>query len=649
MTTTSAGTWQEFNQRYLTAALLRIRAALERAAAPESAPAELPPEPPFDPAAPQPPALESLCAGLGLSAFERDVLLLCVGVELDARFVALCAAAQGNPAQTSPTFGLALRALSRPHWSALVPTAPLRHWRLIEVGPGDTLTASPLRVDERVLHHLAGVTYLDSRLRPIVEPVVPPTALPLSYRSLAERVARLWSGAASEQPVIRLEGDARAGKRLLAAAGCGALGLRLHVLHAADVPPAAAERETLLRLWEREALFCASALLLESTADEDPAGLRAAGAFAERFGGLLFVTGSVPLSRRPTASVVVNRPAADEQVALWQRALGSLAGKLNGQLAAVAEQLPLDVDDIQAAGQAVCESATELPPAALGSLLWETCRSRARPPLEELAQRLVPSATWDDLVLPEDQTQTLRALAAQVRQRPRVYRDWGFAAGGGGGRGITALFAGPSGTGKTLAAEVLAGELRLDLYRIDLSQVINKYLGETEKQLRRVFDAAEQGGVVLLFDEADALFGKRSEVKDSHDRYANIEVSYLLQRMEAYSGLAILTTNQRSALDPAFLRRLRFVVTFPFPDAVQRARIWQRVIPRLTPTDGLDFDKLALLNVTGGTIRNIALGAAFLAADAGEPLQMMHLLQAARSECAKLEKALTASEIGGWR
>jgi SpoVK/Ycf46/Vps4 family AAA+-type ATPase len=188
----------------------------------------------------------------------------------------------------------------------------------------------------------------------------------------------------------------------------------------------------------------------------------------------------------------------------------------------------------------------------------------------------------------------------------------------------------------------------LDLYRVDLSQVVSKYIGETEKNLRRIFDAAEGGGAVLLFDEADALFGKRSEVKDSHDRYANIEVSYLLQRMETYRGLAILTTNMKDAIDSAFLRRLRFVVQFPFPDAVGRAEIWRRVLPPELPVNGLVPEKLARLGVSGGTIRNIALSAAFLAAEAGEPVRMPHILLAARTEYAKLEKPLTDSEVAGW-
>jgi SpoVK/Ycf46/Vps4 family AAA+-type ATPase len=239
-------------------------------------------------------------------------------------------------------------------------------------------------------------------------------------------------------------------------------------------------------------------------------------------------------------------------------------------------------------------------------------------------------------------------MGVHSRHRTTVYDTWGFKSKGLRGLGISALFTGASGTGKTMAAEVLAGELRLDLYRIDLSAIVSKYIGETEKNLRRVFDAAESGSAILLFDEADALFGKRSEVKDSHDRYANIEVSYLLQRMEAYGGLAILTTNLKQALDPAFLRRIRFVVPFPFPGPAERTEIWRRIFPAGTPTEGLRLETLARLNVAGGSIRNIALGAAFLAAEAGEPVRMAHVLRAAQTEYAKFEKPMTAAEIGGW-
>jgi SpoVK/Ycf46/Vps4 family AAA+-type ATPase len=251
-------------------------------------------------------------------------------------------------------------------------------------------------------------------------------------------------------------------------------------------------------------------------------------------------------------------------------------------------------------------------------------------------------------VIPPTQREQLRQIIAQVRHRGRVYGEWGFARKSQRDTGVAAVFSGASGTGKTLAAEVIAGALELDLFRIDLSAVVSKYIGETEKNLRRLFDAAECGGSILLFDEADALFGKRTEVKDSHDRHANIEVSYLLQRIEAFRGLAILTTNFRSALDEAFLRRVDFVVEFPFPDLATRAEIWRRAFPPSTPTQGVDVDKLAQLSIAGGNIRNTALNATFLAADAGSAVTMGHLLTAARSEYEKIGKSLTGAEIRGW-
>jgi ATPase family protein associated with various cellular activities (AAA) len=342
----------------------------------------------------------------------------------------------------------------------------------------------------------------------------------------------------------------------------------------------------------------------------------------------------------------VDKPPAAEQKRLWQKALGPSAVHWNGTLDAVSQQFMLSARTIFSTG-----SLFNLDQGSDQSHdLWNACRSLGRPKLDDLAQRIVPAAGWDDLVLPDLQKQTLRQIASQVRQRMKVYETWGFSAKGRRGLGVSALFTGESGTGKTMAAEVLAGELNLDLYRIDLSAVVSKYIGETEKNLKQVFDAAEESGVLLLFDEADALFGKRSEVKDSHDRYANIEISYLLQRMETYQGLSILTTNLKSSMDRAFQRRLRFIVKFPFPDAAQREAIWSRTFPAETPTQGLDPKKLSQLNVAGGNIRNIALNAAFLAAEDGNGgrLEMRHLLQAARLESEKIERPISAAEIRGW-
>jgi ATP-dependent 26S proteasome regulatory subunit len=680
--TTPPDTWHEANQRYLMAALEVVRAALGHHAAraqktPEPEEREKPwrwwwrppahtgaaeleegggPTQALQEAAdamPAPPALETLGETFGLSPFERDVLLVCAGMELDSAFAGHCAAAQGDSRRAYPTFGLALAALPEAHWSALTPTAPLRYWRLVEVGAGDTLTSSPLRIDERVLHYLAGVTHLDERLLGLVEPLPAPDELPPSHEASVHQITGLYSrmAGASSEPVIQLCGDEDAGKRAIAAAASAMLGLQLYAIRAADVPAAVTEREALARLWEREAAMSGSALLLEDYQDVDSTdSLRPALSLLERLQGKLIVAVREPLRarKRPLVRLDVNKPSATEQRDLWQKALGPLAQELNGQIETLTTQFNLGMQEIRAASTEVLEGLSQGLEEEYGDVLWEVCRAQSRPRIEDLAQRIEPAAEWDDLVLPEPQRQILREIAGHVRQRARVYESWGFAARGARGLGISALFAGASGTGKTMAAEVLANELRLDLYRIDLSQVVSKYIGETEKNLRRVFDAAEEGGAILLFDEADALFGKRSEVKDSHDRYANIEVSYLLQRMESYRGLAILTTNMKNALDTAFLRRIRFIVQFPFPDAEQRAEIWRRIFPPDTPTEGLDVDKLARLNVAGGNIRNIALNAAFLAADAGEPVLMTHLLRAARGEYAKLEKPMTEAEIGGW-
>ncbi len=661
-----AGDWTQANQDYLAAALAEVRAALEHYVTGQ--PGE-PAEDLGDLAAgmSSAPALDTLAATFGLSAFERSLLLLCAGVELDSRFAGLCAEAQHDPARTYATFSLALATLDGAHWSALAPDGPLRHWRLIEVGPGNALTTSPLRIDERVLHYLLGVHHasadqgLDERLAGLVRPAgdLERESLAASQQDLAEQIVAAWTqgAAGSRPPVIQLCGEDPAGQLAVAMAACDRLGLALHVLPALVLPVDPREHEALVRLWTREAALNHSALLLDGGELEltDAPREAAISRFIEAAASPLFVAGRErrTASHRTLLTLEVRQPSTPEQRDLWERELGDAAVGLNGSLDTLVGHFSLQGPAIRAACLQVLSRSASQPhlrhgPRELESALWDACRVQARPRLANLAQHIAPAAAWDDLVLPETQRQILREIAVHVRQRVKVHETWGFAGKGMRGLGISVLFAGASGTGKTMAAEVLANELNLDLFRIDLSQVVSKYIGETEKNLRRVFDAAEGGGSILLFDEADALFGKRSEVKDSHDRYANIEVSYLLQRMESYRGLAILTTNMRDALDPAFLRRIRFVVQFPFPDTAQRAEIWRRVFPADTPTDGLDVARLARLNIAGGNIRNIAIYAAFLAADANEPVRMGHLLRAARVEYAKLERPLTEAEIGGW-
>jgi len=649
--------WYAANDRHVEQSLARVRRLLERRAAGSAGPESPAPAVESFEIDGYPPALEALVSVFGLSPFERDVVMLAAGPELDAAFGALCAAAHGDPRRTWPTFALALAVFPEPHWSAISPQGALRHWRLLEVGAGEGLASSPLRLDERVLHYLRGLEATDERLAGIVEPLPDARVLVPSHRALAERLARAWARpvAGVPPPVAELTGAEPEGKREVFAAAAAALGLSGMILPAALLPAAPAELDGFVRLLGREAALGHTALLVDAQ-ELDPADAghaardAAISRLAESFRGPLAV--ATRDRRRPLRRTVlpleVEKPTPPEQGGLWRAFLGASAAELNGHLEGLTAQFDLSAAAIRGAAAEVLSREGEPGPAALSDALWQASLGHARPRLEALAQRLRPAAGWDDLVLPERERQMLAEMIVHVRRRSRVYQDWGFAARSGRGLGVSALFAGPSGTGKTMAAEVLAEELRLDLFRIDLSAVVSKYIGETEKNLRRVFDAAEEGGAILLFDEADALFGKRSEVKDSHDRYANIEVGYLLQRMEAYRGLAILTSNLKNSLDPAFLRRLRFVVQFPFPDTPLREEIWRRVFPRETPLDGLDYPVLARLGVAGGNIRNIALAAAFLAADGGEPVRMAHVLRAARSEYAKIEKPLTAAETTGW-
>lgn len=594
-------------------------------------------------------ALARLSHAFSLTSFEADMLAWCAVMEFDRSFAAQCVSEAGG----GPTLALLLSAVPGAQWGALAPTAPLRYWRLIEVGPGDQLSGSRLRIDERVAHYLTGVDTVDERLLGITRIHRGHIGLPPSQDKVAQRIAALWGGAleaGSPFPAVQLVGAEDVGLTDIAAAACERVGLRLRTMSARDLPRVASEREELARAWEREAILGVSALLIDFDDMSSVEDQTAVAAFVRSCRGALLLA-SREVLHLPGQSLPrfdVHKPERQEQRSLWVSALREAGASADpADIDRLIDQFdlgPAAIVDAVAGAVASSSPGAELS----GAALWEAGRVQARSRLEDLAQLLPSTAGWEHLVLPTTQQETLHALVTQVRHRAKVYDRWGFGARHGRGLGISALFDGPSGTGKTLAAEVIANELGLDLYRIDLSGVVSKYIGETEKNLRRIFDAAETAGAVLLFDEADALFGKRSDVRDSHDRYANIEVSYLLQRMEEYRGLAILTTNMKQALDPAFTRRIRFVVQFPFPDAQDRAEIWRRIFPDATPVADLLPERLAQLNVTGGNIRNIALGAAFLAAEADQPVHMSHVLAAARTEYAKLERQLTDVEIGGW-
>ena len=642
--TTSVETWAETNQRLLSAAVAEVRTAVERYAAGSTsslhplladATGEDPDELSVDAVdADGASALDMVVGAFGLSSFERATLVLAAAVELDGATGAACAAARGLQGWAEPTFGLALSVLPEAHWSALAPASPLRRWELIHVA-GDSVTTSPLRIDERVLHFLAGVDDGQSGLDGLLVRSPQSFVLPPSQRDAAERLAFLWQRTvAVEAPVANLVGCSGPAKIAVAAEAAANLGIRLVVLDADRIPADSRELDRLARLIEREVALTGVAVFIDADEVDDPAGLRKTGRLAEGLAAPIVVATRQRLLLRDRASTVIEvaRPTSEEQWRLWSDHVND-----DDEVDRLVGQFDLDTGIIQSIGSSSQDSPTGW---------WEACRATVRPRLGALAERIEGSAGWDDLVVPDPTAQLLRQLLIDVRHRFAVYERWGMRRGRSQGLGTTAMFTGSSGTGKTLAAEVLASELELDLYRIDLSSVVSKYIGETEKNLRQVFDAAEHGGVILLFDEADALFGKRTEVRDSHDRYANTEVAYLLQRLDDYRGLAILTTNMRDAIDSAFLRRLRFVVEFPFPDPATRTALWRRAFPEATPTNDLDIDQLSQLNLTGGSIRNIATAAAFLAAAAGGAVEMEHVAQATRVECAKLDLHIGLSFAG---
>ncbi|MDR7190928.1 vesicle-fusing ATPase [Microbacterium sp. BE35] len=566
---------------------------------------------------------------LGLSAFECDVLMLAAAVELDAQVASDVAAAQGGT--PSPTFGLALSVLPAAHWDALSPDRPLRRRRLVRLGAGDILALRPLRIDEAVLHRLTGLG--PGRLDGLVaDPLA--GGLTAAQTALADELAAAVR-AVDGRVLVRLDGadaDTRAGvvARLAASLGGGVLSVR---------DAAAAERDPA----DTAAVLDREAVLDGRLIATDDARL-----LALLEAEVVVTDGPGDVAGRVTLARTVPLPTASEEAALWRAALEVDATRTADAIVVAERELSQHFRlpaGVVAAVAAEWLGLTDRDVATLRRLV----RERSRTGFGALAQRIEPRARWDDLVLPEGQRELLREIERHVRHRATVLDDWGFASRSDRGLGVTALFAGESGTGKTMAAEVLAASLGLDLYRIDLSALVSKYIGETEKHLSTVFDAAEASGAVLLFDEADALFGKRSDVKDSHDRYANLEVAYLLQRMESYRGLAILTTNLRGNVDRAFLRRIRFVVQFPFPDEASRAEIWRRVFPAATPLADVDPAALARIQLSGGAIRQIALSAAFAAAGEGVAVGAEHLLRAATREAAKSERALTATETGALR
>lgn len=607
-------------------ALGRLRRLAEGASGAETPPAGR------EAALPRSPGLALVAERLGLSDFECGVVLLCLCAELSTEGAQLCARLRGTPDDRRPSLRLAAALYPGAELALMGPGSALRHWLLVTPAAGGPVLDAPLELSEALMTRLCGLSEPEPALAGLLRPMAVP---PLPPFQTADRILALWRGAEEEEaplPVPVLHGES-AGQRLdIARAVAAACGIGVDRLDAADLPPEPLMRERIARLIAREALLDGRLTLIEA---QDPEAARCALSMAGDLGTAAIVSlPEGPAALPPGAVALAMEPStAEGRRAIWQGAAG--AGFAPGSALL---RLPVDSDSA-----ATCVARAM----ASGQGVADIAREMFGMPLAAVAEKVAPSQDLEALVLPEPTRAALGAMIADAAEQEAVLQDWGFGARMVRGRGLSAMFTGPSGVGKTTAAEAVALALEMDLYRIDLSRVVSKYIGETEKRLSQIFDAAERAAAVLLFDEGEALFGRRTEVRQSHDRYANQEVSFLLQRMESFDGVAILTTNQRDAVDEAFLRRLRYVVEFEAPTPEDRLAIWRAVFPPQTPLGAVDFDRLASVNLTGGHIRNIAFAAALRARAEGGPVADSHLRAALVVECRKLRKPLPPDLFDG--
>jgi hypothetical protein len=628
------------------------------------------------PAAPQQGPLRRVADLFGLADFDVDVLLIALAPELDLRYERLYAFLLDHVTSKRPTVDLALNLLCRSAAEKVArrahfhPAAPLIRAGLIDCQADQhdaqpPLIASPMRIGRSLTQYLLGQPGLDTRLAAFCELQRPDASLsqvPIR-EDLRSRLRTSFAGAAGGRRTHALyfRGRPGVGRRRAASGLAYEVGALLLVADLRDLQVVPEAVPVTIRTLYRDALLV-DAVLYVTGLDDAEARYRSlvlrclTKELATHRGLVVFAgTGGSPVDITaidgvPIQTVDFPPPDFAQRRTHWNKLLTEAGIQVASQdVDALAGRFRLTFGEIE---RAVAEARRDRPwrngsradrsssPPARVTTAWlfEAARGAAGSELGLLARRREPRQSWPDLVLPDDQTSQLREICDQASHRHTVYGTWGFSRKLSLGLGLNILFAGPPGTGKTMAAEVIAGELQLGLYTIDLASVVSKYIGETEKNLDRIFTSAEWANAILLFDEADALFGKRSEIRDAHDRYANIEVGYLLQKMDEYEGIAILATNVRHHLDEAFLRRMHAVVEFPLPDEDLRRRIWEVIFPREAPLDPVvDLALLARdVKVAGGNIRNIALAAAFLAAADGQVIRMAHLVRAVRREHQKL-------------
>ncbi len=605
--------------------------------------------------------LNELAALFELNQWEQDAVLICLAPEVDVSYGRLYAYLQDDITRPHPSLDLLLNLLCSDVTTKMAararfaPDAPLIRHHLLELF-NETTTAHPfwpnqsLRLDGRILAYLLGGDEVHGRLKPYIRD----QTSDFGTQRLLEKsdVFRLQ---ADDNLILYFQGSEGTGRRDTAVALSHHLHRPLLEIDGMQLAAKTDEFPLLARLAVREAQLQMAVLYWSGfdalLADDKSPQREILLKLLAEYKGVTILAGtavweptaplSIPFIRLPFAL-----PTADERLACWQEALPDTALDLRE----LAHKFRLGRTQIRAAAATArnqtCWRQPDNPQPTLADL-YAACRLHSNQKLTQLAQKIEPHYTWADIVLPPERLAQLRELCDQVTHRTRVYDEWGFGRELALGKGLHVLFTGPPGTGKTMAADIIAGELGLELYKIDLSTVVSKFIGETEKNLAHIFAEAETSNAILFFDEADALFGKRTEVHDAHDRYANLEISYLLQRMEAYEGVTILATNLRKNMDEAFMRRMHFIIEFPFPDVVQRQQIWRQMWPPAVPQSAdVDLPFLAeRVLLAGGNIRNIALAASFLAAADGGTVTMDHLLHAAQREYQKMGKLVTPEEF----
>ena len=630
-------------------------------------------------------AIPRLVRLFDLTPFDVNTLLVCAAPELDLKYEKLYAYLQNDVTRKKPGIDLICKLFchsldaQRVARTRLLAEAPLLTHHLItypQNGHNErpSWLARSVQIDERILHYLLGVDTMDEQLTLFTTRVVPTAQLDASLLP-ADRKAQLVRAISLHvllqdrqercgAQVFWFHGPAGVGKKTTAEALCATSGLNLLI---ADISQmllhGATDVHHACRLF-REAGLQSAAVYLEHAErllddHEKAAQIKHALLKAMKtFPGVVFVGSQKPwdATAHPHSAtfdkVSFALPDYAQRKQLWQTLLSrsSCASVADIHLGDIASAFTFTVGQI---GNAISEAqrlATHRDDNASAISvedLYQACRAQSSMRLMALARHITPLYAWDDIILPSDRLRQLKELCAHVKYRQQVFGQWGFERKIALGKGLSALFVGPSGTGKTMAADIIAGELGLDLYKIDLSSIVSKYIGETEKNLSQIFSEAEQSNAVLFFDEADAIFGKRSEVKDSHDRYANIEINYLLQRMEEYEGIVILASNFQKNIDEAFTRRLRFIIDFPLPDVEHRHRIWQSVFPPDLPRRGdIDFDFLGRkFRISGGHIKNIVLNAAFLAAAAAGEMTMEHVIRAVKREYQKMGRLCVKADF----